>query len=180
MNSRRESVIELEAGAEESPSLPFQQLLTASVAPVASTGKTRVSFSGTLVGQFIGISEAGVPFVEFSGNLAGQPVAARSIVPVALKDVGREAVLVFEGGDAARPILVGLLQPAVPPDRESTVEARLDGEQLTLTAKNEIVLRCGKASLTLTRAGKVIIRGAYLLSRSSGVNRIKGGSVQIN
>ena len=30
------------------------------------------------------------------------------------------------------------------------------------------------------RAGKVLIRGAYLLSRSSGVNRIKGGSVQIN
>jgi hypothetical protein len=26
----------------------------------------------------------------------------------------------------------------------------------------------------------VIIQGAYLSSRSSGVNRIKGGSVQIN
>ncbi|MEW5071937.1 hypothetical protein AB1P14_09365, partial [Pseudomonas aeruginosa] len=38
----------------------------------------------------------------------------------------------------------------------------------------------GKASITLTRAGKVIIRGAYLSSRSTGVNRIKGGSVQIN
>ena len=49
-----------------------------------------------------------------------------------------------------------------------------------LTAEHEIVLRCGKASLTLTRAGKVLIRGTYLLSRSSGVNRIKGGSVQIN
>jgi hypothetical protein len=34
--------------------------------------------------------------------------------------------------------------------------------------------------LTLTHAGKVLIRGAYVLSRSSGVNRIKGGSVQIN
>ena len=45
---------------------------------------------------------------------------------------------------------------------------------------SEIELRCGKASLILTRAGKVLIRGAYLLSRSSGVNRIKGGSVQIN
>ena len=32
----------------------------------------------------------------------------------------------------------------------------------------------------LTRAGKVLIQGAYLLSRSTGVNRIKGGSVQIN
>ena len=48
------------------------------------------------------------------------------------------------------------------------------------TAESEIVLRCGEASITLTRAGKVLIRGTYLLSRSSGVNRIKGGSVQIN
>ena len=42
------------------------------------------------------------------------------------------------------------------------------------------MLRCGKASITLTREGKVLIKGAYLSSRSSGVNRIKGGSVQIN
>jgi hypothetical protein len=56
----------------------------------------------------------------------------------------------------------------------------IDGEAVTLTAEKEIVLRCGKASLTLTRAGKILLRGAYLLSRSSGVNRIKGGSVQIN
>ncbi|MGV8750478.1 DUF6484 domain-containing protein, partial [Pseudomonas aeruginosa] len=58
--------------------------------------------------------------------------------------------------------------------------ARLDGERLEFSAEREIVLRCGKASITLTRAGKVIIHGAYLSSRSTGVNRIKGGSVQIN
>ena len=58
--------------------------------------------------------------------------------------------------------------------------AKADDEKLILTAEKEIVLRCGLASITLTRAGKVILRGAYLLSRSSGVNRIKGGSVQIN
>ena len=58
--------------------------------------------------------------------------------------------------------------------------SEVDGEKTVVTAQKEIVLRCGKASITLTRAGKVLIRGAYLLSRSSGVNRIKGGSVQIN
>ncbi|XXT19888.1 hypothetical protein WME94_57670 [Sorangium sp. So ce429] len=30
------------------------------------------------------------------------------------------------------------------------------------------------------RAGKILIRGEYLLVRASGVNRIQGGSVQIN
>jgi hypothetical protein len=56
----------------------------------------------------------------------------------------------------------------------------IDGKRVTFDAREEIVLRCGKASITLTKAGKVLIRGAYLLNRSSGVNRIKGGSVQIN
>ena len=42
------------------------------------------------------------------------------------------------------------------------------------------MLRCGKASITLTKAGKVLIEGTYLLNRSSGVNRIKGGSAPIS
>ena len=40
--------------------------------------------------------------------------------------------------------------------------------------------RCGDASITLTRAGKVIIKGNYILSRSSGYNKIKGAAVDIN
>jgi hypothetical protein len=47
-------------------------------------------------------------------------------------------------------------------------------------AKEELTLRCGKASITLTRAGKVIVQGTYVLHKSSGVMRIKGGSVQLN
>ena len=51
---------------------------------------------------------------------------------------------------------------------------------MLLTAGREIVLRCGEASITLTRAGKVLIRGTYILTRSSGANRIKGAAVEIN
>jgi hypothetical protein len=92
-------------------------------------------------------------------------------------------VLVFDNNDLRRPIVLGLLQPPSPPEKTTKlqpVEAILDGERVTLEANSEIVLRCGKASITLTRAGKVLITGEYLLSRSSGPNRIKGGSVQIN
>jgi hypothetical protein len=51
---------------------------------------------------------------------------------------------------------------------------------VSFEAGKEIVLRCGDASITLTRAGKILIKGAYVLSRSSGVNRIQGGAVEIN
>lgn len=60
------------------------------------------------------------------------------------------------------------------------VRAILDTERRVISADREVVLQCGKASITLTRAGKVIIRGEYVLTRSAGVNRIKGASVQIN
>jgi hypothetical protein len=95
--------------------------------------------------------------------------------------VGRDVALLFEGGDPARPIVIGLMHrpaPASIPTR--TVEVEADGERVVVEAERELVLRCGKASITLTSAGKVLIRGAYVLNRSSGVNRIQGGSVQIN
>jgi hypothetical protein len=116
-------------------------------------------------------------------------VLAVSIVEITAEHVGRPVALAFQDGDPRRPIILGLIhQPcadAAPPAPEtgaerSALDARPDGDRIVLSADREIVLRCGKASITLTRAGKVLIRGAYLLSRSSGVNRIKGGSVQIN
>jgi hypothetical protein len=98
-------------------------------------------------------------------------------------DRGREVALMFVNGDPWQPLIIGFLQPPQgAPTSESSpaLAAEIDGERLVFTAKQEIVLQCGQASLTLTKAGKVVIRGTYLLSRSSGVNRIKGGSVQIN
>ena len=60
------------------------------------------------------------------------------------------------------------------------VEVDADGERMIVSAKEQLVLRCGKASITLTKAGKVLIQGSYVSSRSTGVNRVKGGSVQLN
>jgi hypothetical protein len=56
----------------------------------------------------------------------------------------------------------------------------IDGKQLVLEGQEEVVLRCGEASITLNQNGKISIRGKYLLSRATGVNRILGGSVQVN
>ena len=65
-------------------------------------------------------------------------------------------------------------------EQPGQVEVDADGQRLILSAKEQLVFRCGKASITLTKAGKVLIQGSYVLTRSTGVNRIKGGSVQLN
>jgi len=137
--------------------------------------------------------EDGRPLVDFSGNTLG-PLAARfagSLDPEVLRRAaaeGADVLLAFEKNDPACPVIVDLLQARLSEPRQEEIsltsdelpELRIDGKKIAFAAEEEIVLRCGKASITLTRAGKVIIRGAYVLNRSTGVNRIKGGSVQIN
>lgn len=134
---------------------------------------------GMVIGKIARVSGPGEAVVELPAGVGGgrkrAPVRARSTIKLTDKDAGREATLMFDGGDPKKPIVMGLLQA-----EGSFAEAEIDGERIELTAQKEIVLRCGKASITLTRAGKVLIRGAYVSSRSSGVNRVKGGSVEIN
>ena len=134
---------------------------------------------GVVIGALVGFAEDGVPLVDFSGNPQDSPVLARTIAVLSREDVGREVALLFEGAEPAKPILIGLMaQPQQQRPRKVSVDR--DGERLELTADREIVLRCGDASITLTRAGKVLIRGAYVSSHSKGVNKLKGGAVHIN
>ena len=60
------------------------------------------------------------------------------------------------------------------------IEADVDGRRVRIIAKDEIVLECGQASVTLRRNGRIIIRGTYVETHSEGTNRIKGGQVRIN
>lgn len=64
--------------------------------------------------------------------------------------------------------------------RDEENRVYVDGERVTIEGAEEVTFKCGKASITLTKSGKILIRGTYLLNRSSGVNRILGGSVQVN
>ena len=59
-------------------------------------------------------------------------------------------------------------------------EAEIDGSRLRVGAKDEVVIQCGKASITLRRNGKVIIKGTHVESHSTSTNRIKGGQMQMN
>jgi len=138
------------------------------------------SIAGAVTGVLIGCDDSGRWLVDFPGNTSGHAQSAQTTVPLGAKEIGKSVILVFEHGDPARPVIVGVLQTPALPTRVGSVEVEVDGHFVTVSAHQELVLRCGKASITLTRAGKILLRGTYLLSRSSGVNSIKGGSIQIN
>jgi hypothetical protein len=140
--------------------------------------------SGAVVGIYQGRNDNGSPLVDFPLNSAGTAIVARSAVPLVDQDIGRAIVVMFDCGDVRRPIVLGLVQPPEVPDSQpanvQTMDLRVDGRRVTIEAEKEVVIKCGAASITLTRAGKVLIRGTYILSRSSGANHLKGASVEVN
>lgn len=136
------------------------------------------------VGELIAIADNGLtPLVLYAGQPGTATLRARTVIDLHGAHVGRGVVLAFEAGDPQRPIIMGVLRSDVEMPVETVpgqIEMEADGARLVVSAREQLVLRCGRARITLTHAGKVLIEGTYLSSRSSGVNRIKGGSVQIN
>ena len=156
----------------------------AEVDEASSTQKNKqaTQLDGVVIGVLMCFTEAGLPLVAFPGNQSETGLAAHSTTRFNSDDIGCQVALLFEGGDPQRPIVIGRIQhpQEIVQPQQQNISAELDNERLEFKAGKEIVLRCGKASITLTKAGKIILRGAYVLSRSSGVNKIKGGSVHIN
>lgn len=149
---------------------------------------------GVRIGRIVCINESGLVLVDFTGNSLG-PIVARTTSSSNAKLLGkknlagREVLLAFDNNDPGHPIILDTMyslieeitEPAATPlEAEKQQEATIDGQRISFDAENEIVLQCGKASITLTKAGKVLIKGDYVLSHSSGENRIRGGSISIN
>jgi len=147
------------------------------------------AINGVVIGRLVDLTRHGEPLVHFASNHSGSPLRAKTTVVVGRETLGKEVLLVFESANVLKPIIIGVVQSPTTPDEKTQCKpsqhssvsiVECDGERVMLSAEKEIVLRCGEASITLTRAGKILLKGTYVLSRSSGVNRIKGGSVQIN
>lgn len=152
------------------------------IASLANSVALQPRIDGIRTGTLVALAEDGLtPLVSWSSQPGTQAVAARSTVDLQPRHIGASLVLMFDEGRVDRPIVMGVIREAVNvPGQPGQVEIDADGERMLVSAKEQIVLRCGKASITLTKAGKVLIQGAYVSSRSTGVNRVKGGSVQLN
>jgi len=142
---------------------------------------------GVAIGSLTGFDDAGRPMVD-RPDVGVTQVVARSIVPLVELTIGCDVALLFEGGDPTRPIVIGVLQDQqLPPERDDAelaeplpIEVEADGQRVVLTGREEVVLRCGKASIQLLSDGTIRLRGTNVLSRASATNRIRGGNVQIN
>ena len=157
-----------------------------------------------VIGVLTGINQQGQALVDFQDNLVASPIPAISTIEFSSRQIGRQVALLFAEGNLSQPVIMGLIHNALDvmlenfevvveeENKEETSSSNdnvktsvmedvlLDGKRIVLEGKEEVVLKCGEASITLTKAGKILIRGKYLLNRSTGVNRIMGGSVQVN
>lgn len=132
---------------------------------------------GVVIGLLIGFDE-GVPLVVFAGNPRETALPARSLAALDGAAVGAEVALLFEGGDPARPLIVGrLVEPA---RRPAETEVVRDGETVVVTGRERIELRCGAAAVILEKSGRITIRGTEVVSQASGTNRVRGGAVHLN
>ncbi len=156
----------------------------AKVAPVRQRRPQRAVGCQVCLGVLIGWDEKG-PLVAFDGSergavrarLAGSALMGRPEASLA----GREVVLLLDSRPNHPPVLLGFLQPAgAETAAEPDLEAHIDGRRVELEGRDEIVLRCGEASITLRRNGRVVINGVQVETHASGLNRIRGGSVSIN
>lgn len=173
-----------------------------------SGGVQGVPADEILIGRLEGIDEQGQPLVSFGIGESVGPLQAIATVSVTPQHIGRQVGLLFAKNNTNSPVLIGYIHSplhslldnieiADTPDVDEAVfdgaevvadgisknqnnDVLIDGNRVVLEGKDEVVLKCGDASISLNKNGKIAIRGKYLLNRSSGVNRIMGGSVQVN
>ena len=129
---------------------------------------------GILIGRLLGLEP---PMVAFPG---GPPNGAEARAMATNLTQGGEVALMFEGGDPQKPVILGPMARQSREPRTAPITLEANGERVEIEADQELVLRCGEASITLTKEGKVLIKGAYLSSRSTGLHRIQGGTIEIN
>ena len=153
----------------------------------AATATASPAWPDARLAKLVGLAGTEGVWIELTPGAA--PVLARVCVDWDAERLARavaqqrSAVLAFEDGDVARPLVLGIVggvREAEAPAQAFVVEADADGRRVRLTASEEIVLQCGESSITLKRNGKVVIRGSYVETYASGTNRIKGGNVRIN
>lgn len=190
MDRINERLLELDGVAQAGPlAVPAVATPSDDLDDVSRTGVCLSGLPGTVVGQLHSFDLLDRPMVGKVSGRAGRVFTARTTLSLQRTMLGREVVLVFDAADCERPVIVGVIQPdglletGLGTQQSRPTEgavAEQGAERCLISAERDIVLRCGESSITLTRAGKIVIEGRYILSRSSGCNKMKGAAIEIN
>ena len=121
-------------------------MIVATITEVESKANAKVSFT--------------IDNIDYSYN-------AITTIPLQNNHIGREALLSFNRGDIAQPIVTGVIQVD-------------DGEPLTLSCEEGILLTCGRSRIELDESGTLNLNAEHINSQAYGPHRIKGASVKIN
>jgi hypothetical protein len=169
---------------ETAPSSPathaaeIDPLLSLLAGPVRGTGTPFI-----IVGKLLALTDGGTAgLIVFPGQPGPAAIRAQTTMDLFPAHVGLDVLLTFDNKDRRRPIIIGVLrgqrtlESAAAPDAQ--VEA--DGQRVSVSARDELVLHCGRSSIKLTSNGHVEIRGEVIVSEASEVNHVRGGSVQLN
>jgi hypothetical protein len=169
------------SGSLEDLFSPSKELSADEDGPRIDTG------TGVVTGTLVSFAADGAPQVSVEGR-GLCAVEARSCIGFRPTDVGSRVVLIFAAPEVDTPIVLGLIRkqdqllerPSSPFSGEATRDVEIDGRTVNLNAQEALTLTCGKASITLGRDGKIVIRGMHVVSHAAGSNCIRGGSVQLN
>ena len=105
------------------------------------------------------------------------------------ESVGKQVMIVFENGNPDLPVIIGVMENVLEDlvcmevttnSDENSFETNVDGKRIQIEAESEIVLKCGKGSITIKKEGKIVVRGTEIISRASGTNKIKGSNIKLN
>jgi hypothetical protein len=140
-------------------------------AVAASPFDALLAGSTVLWGRVAAVKEAeGILVTGRDGTLCVCDVLRTTSAALPLICEGDAVLYVFDD-ERARGCVLGVIAAYIPepePDR------------IRIAAREAIELRCGDSSLTMTKTGRVTIKGEQVLSRATGVNKIKGAAVKIN
>jgi hypothetical protein len=141
------------------------------------------------------------PYVQLANFPEISAFKALSTVDLRQGMIGKQLAVKFTHSSPPQAIILGVMHAPISPVLDMVLantteasnieplelskecdlqETKIDGKRILITGDEEIVLKCGDSSISLRRDGKIAIRGKYLLNRATGVNRILGGSVQVN
>ena len=137
---------------------------------------TLLEIPGVAVRKVEGVDPAGRPMVRLQDDTEPEVASVVHMAePPSWRDcVGLRVAVAATGDPDSGPVVLGLLDP--PPSSAS----RDTPKTLRVESTDELTIACGKARITLRADGRIEIRGGHLISRSSGANKIKGASVEIN